>query len=217
MTWNAKAAAWGLAGLLIFAAGLTTGWMLWRPKAQKAETYAREVRQQDGSLVLERKPQADAKPAQVIPKGAKVERVVQVTVQPTTPPQSLGPSVGPQGGTSGSSPVELEAPAAATSPPVRVDLTLVRMPDLTRRVVASSPDGQVVGGVDIPVETADRPRLLRWAAGGVYGVTSGGGRSVGAFLHRDFAFVRAGVEVTRDTPAGLASQWTGRAMVGIRF
>ena len=39
------------------------------------------------------------------------------------------------------------------SPPVTVDLSLVREKDGSKRVVASSPDGAIVSGLDIPIET----------------------------------------------------------------
>ena len=212
-----------LVGLILgLLGGLGSGWKLWSPKPAKPETPAVAVRQPDGSLVLERKPDATAKPAQIIPKGGVVERIEQVTIQPRA--QTPGPSGADPAGTSGSAPADAgqkptnPLPGALTPcPPVRVDLTLVRMPDQSRRVVASSPDGDVVGGVDIPVENAVTPRVFKWAAGGVYGRTSSGGRSVGAFLHRDAAFLRLGAEVTRDTPASLPAQWTARALVGIRF
>lgn len=217
MNWKIKAAV----AVVIYGAGMLTGWIFWKPTPTKPETYAREVRQQDGSMVLERKPQADAKPAQQIPAGAKVERVVQVTVQP----RAVAPSSASEAPaeTNGIAQEAKASPAGATSipwtpcPPVLVDLSLVRMKDQSRRVIASSPDGEVVGGVDIPVETPDRPRELRWSAGGIYGVTSGGGRSVGAFLHRDVAFLRLGAEVTRDTAPNVRSGWNGRVLAGIRF
>ena len=149
--WTGLGAA-AIAGVIV---GMALGWMLWRPKPPKPEPYAPAVVQQDGSLVLERKPMPDAKPAQQVPKGARVERVVQVKVQPrnATPTAATG--------TPGSGPVNV----LPELPPVTVDLSLVRLPDQTRRVIASSPDGEVIGGVDIPVEAAREVKVLRWAAG----------------------------------------------------
>jgi hypothetical protein len=80
--WTARRGVQALAASLIFVAGIGTGWTLWRPKPPKVEAYAPEKLQADGSLVLERKPQPDARPAHEIPKGAKLERVVQVQVKP---------------------------------------------------------------------------------------------------------------------------------------
>ena len=68
------------------------------------------------------------------------------------------------------------------------------------------------------MRTAAPPRAaLKNAIGGIYGVTSGGGRTVGAFIHRDAAFLRLGAELTRDTPTNLPAQWSARALLGIRF
>jgi hypothetical protein len=184
--------------------------MLWRPKTPKPETYAPPMRQQDGSLVLERKPQEDAKPAQQVPKGAKVERIVQVTVQPHASPVLSLPSVS---GASDSA----SAPARPPCSPVRVDLTLVRMPDDSRRVVASSPDGQVVGGVDIPVEAAATQRVLKWAAGPSWNPAD---RTFGAWIERDAGFLRMGADlyqVREPLVAGGRTTWAGFIRAGIRF
>lgn len=158
-----KAGAYALGVALIFAGGMAVGWKVYGPRPGKVETNAPAQRQSDGSLVLQKAPDAQAKPAQRIPAGGRVERIVQVVVQPsaaaTDPtPGGLPPAGGAHLG-------------AIPCPPVRVDLTLVKMPDGLRRVVASSPDGVVTGGVDIPVEDAPRPapRELRWSAMGLVG------------------------------------------------
>jgi len=112
--------------------------------ATRMETAAPAERQADGSLKLERRPDPAAKPAQHVPRGAKVERIAKVTVQPTRP----------------------AAEAGKPCPPVTIDMTLIREPDGGRRVLASSPDGQVVGGLDVPVEPIILPApAKRWAAG----------------------------------------------------
>lgn len=194
--------------------GLGVGWKLWSPESQKTpvvEAHAPAEHQADGSQILERNPDADAKPAQQIPKGAKVERVVQVIVQPSQPVAPL-----PHSGSAASVPNE---PARTPCPPVRVDLTLVRMADQSQRVIASSPDGQVVGGVDIPVEaTLPPPKILKWAAGAVYGTTAWGDTAKGAFVDRDFAFLRTGLELTKNSYSMANRQgWEMRAKVGLRF
>lgn len=193
--------------------GLTTGWTLWSPKKRVQEVYAPAIRNEDKSLVLEKKPMADAKPAQQVPKGAVVERVVYVEVQPHGPSTEVHPT------TPGSIVTEPQVTPSSLPSPIRVDLTLYRLQDGTKRVVASSPDGEVVGGLDVPVEAARPvPKELKWAAGAVYGTTSWGGKSVGAFLDRDLAFVRTGIELTKNTYA-LSSRtgWEVRAKLGIRF
>jgi hypothetical protein len=119
------------------------------------------------------------KPSQAIPKGAKVERIVEVTVDPTaTLPPSLGPGtvnlndlkIPSLGG-----PAALQAPIC---PPVRVDLSLIRLKDKSQRVLASSPDGTVVGGLDVPVNEAKLPAITRWTASGMAGFDSHLGKDV---------------------------------------
>lgn len=195
-------AAVALAGLI---AGMGLGWTLWHPKAAKPETYAREVRQQDGSLVLERKPQPDAKPVHQIPEGGKVERIVKVVIQPhtttptTTPTEDLGTPTY-------SGPVSLQA---APCPPVHVDLSLVRMQDQSRRVVASSPDGDVVGGVDIPVEPVPQVKQFKWTASVLRSWEPSTGRqSWGGMVQRNLGPVALGVG---------GFQGTAFASIGIRF
>ena len=199
--------------------GLQIGWKLWHTKPT-VEAYAPGQRQGDGSLVLERKPMPGAKPVQPIPAGAKVERIVQVVVERTRGARDAEmPPI------SGSAPVA-DAPLLnypqpmnpIMCPPVRVDLTLIRMPDQSRRVIASSPDGRVTGGVDIPVENEATPKELKWASGAVYGGTAWGDKTLGVFLDRDFSFLRMGVELTRNTYATQARQgWEVRTKLGIRF
>jgi len=199
--WTGRGAA-AIAGVI---AGMALG-MLWRPKPPKVETYAPEKRQSDGSLVLERKPMSDAKPAQQVPEGARVERVVQVQVQPRNATPTAGPA------TPGSGPVSVPPEL----PPVTVDLSLVRMPDQSqsRRVIASSPDGAIVGGVDIPVEAARQARALKWAAGYEF-ARSNWGKSHSIVVQRDLGPLRLGGRVGRvllTAPIGGASTGTESAI-----
>ena len=138
MTWTTKIGAWVLAAGLIFGAGIAAGWKIFRPKpVATVEVAMPAARQADGSLILERAPDAKAVPAQQIPKGAKVERIERIQVRASSVPAA---ATAPTNGSG--------QPAAALTP--------VRMPDDTQRVVASSPDGTIVGGVDIPVSSAPR-------------------------------------------------------------
>lgn len=65
------------------AVGLTLGWMLWRPAPVRLEPPAPANRQTDDSLVLERKPEPRPAVPHQLPRGAKLERQIQVTVQPS--------------------------------------------------------------------------------------------------------------------------------------
>jgi hypothetical protein len=159
--------------------GLIISWA-WYSPSTKTEAPAAAARQADGSLVLERTAtNQKATPAHAIPKGGKAERVVRVDVQPTR----------------------------ADCPVCTVDLTLVRMPDASRRVVASSPTGTVLSGLDIPVLPITVERSRPWAAGAMYN-----GRW-GAVVTRDFRWLSAGGAVTEERDGSYA-QW---AVLMFRF
>ena len=102
--------------------------------------------------------------ARPIKPGTTVERAITTTVQPDDP--------------------ECE--------PVTVDLQLVHDGD-GRRVVASSPDGVVVGGLDVPVRQIAFEESRPWAAGISYGTD----RSQGIWIDRDLDRVRVGAEIIR--------------------
>ncbi|MBE7415097.1 MAG: hypothetical protein HS130_07685 [Deltaproteobacteria bacterium] len=180
--------------IIAFIAGAAlaslVNWKLWH-KAPVIETYAAAERQADGSALLERKPDADAKPVHKIPKGAKVERVIKLEVKPKSEP--LSPEA-----------------SAPDCPPVRVDLSLVKLPDETRRVIASSVNGEIVAGVDIPVEAARPVKEHKWAAGLTMSPV---GRGYGAFVDRDLGPFRVGAELNQSEAYG----FDFRLKAGLRF
>jgi hypothetical protein len=166
-------ASWSLrtkieTGVVLLAVSVATIWALTRPPAPIPEviTAAPQVTQQDGSLVVQRAPDAHPKPPpHVLPKGAVEERRGQFVA----------------------------APAAGASS-VEIDLSLVRMPDNGRRVVASSPDGTIVSALDIPIEAGLVPAApKKWAAGVAY--TSD--REIGLWVERDLGRLRLGAEVSK--------------------
>lgn len=197
-----------VAGILLGGAGgLGFGWHYWKPETV-VETAAPVVRQNDASLVLARVPDAHAKPTAIVPKGQTVARIENVTVQPSVPaivhdtvevPAATGP-------TPAHEVVKIDTVAC---PPVRVQLALTDLPDGTHRVIASSPDGRVTGGLDIAVKDAVVPKVLHWSAGPVYG--SGG--QAGAFVAREAGPLHLLVGATHDVRSG-GSAFVG---VGIRF
>ena len=135
---------------------------------------APSARQADGSLVIERfnpKEQPE-KPPHALPSGATEVRRVSVVVKPPrgvvhfrdglhVPMVGQGTVNPPPQGTAGSIPAQPIADSCDCQP-VTVDLSLVRMPDKTRRVVASSPTGQILSGVDVPIELESALRIPRW-------------------------------------------------------
>jgi hypothetical protein len=195
VSWTAKTAAISLGvGVLLGAgAGLTLGWKIYHPKPV-IETYHPAVNQPDGSVILESKPNPNAKPPHSVPSGAVVEHTTHVVVTPTQNP-----------------PVQGNPAAAIPCPPIQVDLTAIRLKDGSHRVIASSPDGTISGGsVDIPVEAA-RPQaeVPKWSASGLVGYDVFQKKRVyGALLNRS-----AGPFVFQ---AGFIGQ-TAFVGIGVRF
>jgi hypothetical protein len=193
----------GTAGLII---GLISGWFLWGAVTpEPAPIYVPEIVQRDGSKLLEVKPTTKpSKPPHTLPKGAKEERRVQVVVQPPKVPIFHDPGI-----TAGADKKSLLVDSCEC-PPVTVNLSLIRLADNSRRVQASSPDGTIVAGVDVPIEPQKPAKTHPWAIGGVY--TYDGANRFGAFIDRDLGPFRLGGEVFQST-SGFAI--VGK--VGIRF
>ena len=169
-----------------FAAGMWLGSRTSVPVAI-VEPPAPSVRQSDGSLILERRPDASAVAPMQIPKSAKVERLAKITVKPR--------------------PVA-SAASAVDCAPVTLDLALVKMPDDSRRMIASSPDGEVVAGFDMPVLPTISVASPKWSAGLSYSDQ----RQLGAWLDRDVGRAVVGVAV-RQSDRGLRAE----ARLGWRF
>lgn len=153
--------------LAVLAVAALIAWATWPSKPiPEVITAAPEVRQADNSVIAERAPDAHPpKPRHMLPKGAVEERRESIVA----------------------------APAAGASS-VEIDLSLVRMPDNGRRVVASSPDGTVVSALDIPIEAGlVPPPPKHWAAGLAYSTE----REVGIWLERDIGRLRLGAEVSK--------------------
>jgi hypothetical protein len=163
----------GLAALV--GIGIMIGERTGRPVPELI-TAAPSVQQADGSIIAERRPDpAPPTAPHKIPKGAKEERRVSITVQPRPVP-----------------PTVTESGPVCDCPPVRVDLSLVQQ-DGGRRVIASSPDGEIVGAIDVPIEPAlVMPEPRRWAAGLSYDLQA---KAPGVWIERDLARVRVGVDL----------------------
>ena len=172
---------YGVVATLCLGLGVLLGWAIWgrvHPVGPQPE-----IRQSDGSLVLEVKPTPVLNPPPTLPEKAKEARRVTVVLQPTN----------------------------AECPPVEVNLSHVRMPDGSSRVVAWSPDGKVNSGLDVPITEVYRDAVqnkTHWAAG----VSYAGERAYGVFIHRDIWRVRMGLEVNANTDGGsearLMAGWT---------
>jgi hypothetical protein len=191
---------------VLAACALCATWWVMRLPAPIPETPAPAVRQADNSLALERRPDPAAVPKQILPPRAKVLRIAQVTVQPDPPPPDAHP---PPGSASTPDP-------SAACPPVTVDLTLIEEPDGAHRVFASSPDGTVTGGIDIPMQPlAPPPAPRRWAAGLSWSAHQQTG---GIWAERDLKIpflplaARVGVDINQ-APAGIDA----RVRLGMAF
>lgn len=167
--------------VVVAAAGAGLWWVTLEPApVPEVITPAPAVVQADHSTIVKRAPDAHPKPPpHMLPKGAVEERRDTFVA----------------------------APAAGASS-VQIDLSLVRMPDNGRRVVASSPDGTIVSALDVPIEPGlIPPKPLKWAAG--LGYTSD--REVGVWLERDVGRLRIGAEVLKGAGAPRAEIRVGVA------
>lgn len=193
--------AFPLAGLVLgVALGLGLNWKLYHPKPAPIQTAAPEVRQKDGSLVLKREPAAaPILKATVLPKGAKIERQVEVKVAPLPTIPTAGAAIPGPG-------------------PLTVDLSVIRLKDNTQRVIASSSDGQIISGVDVPIgPAAPVVKIPKWEAGALY---NPGDRTYGAYIHRSFGPFVLGATVVQDRLPVLAGGGTGTnayVSLGVRW
>ncbi len=163
---------------VLMGGSAVAGWYFTRP-ATIIETAKPAETQADGSTVIERAPTTPtAKPRQIVPRGAKVERVGSITAQ-------------------GETPDEIKACTSIPCPPVTIDTSLVRMPDGSKRVIVSSADGTILKGVDIPVETQEVPEPKVWAAGVSLDPLR---QTMGAWVERDILRARLGVEINQTRP-----------------
>lgn len=179
--WSWRAKLEMLAAIVIAVAAVLV-WALWPAKAVHEDiTPTPQVVQADHSVIAARAPDAHpAPPRHIIPKGYVEERREAIVVAP--------------------------APAASS---VEVDLSLVRN-GAERRVIASSPDGQVVSAIDIPIEPALLPPAPRpWAAGISYDTR----HAVGIWVDRDVGRLVVGAALSR-LPDGRAE---AQVRVGVRF
>lgn len=183
--------------VIILALGLGLGYWLgyarFSPKPIQ-ETNAPEIRQSDGSLVLERNISETKIPKKrpIMPfTGSEWLRHTEVTIKPNA---SLIASNG-----------EIK--------PIVVKLDLIRLSDKTYRVIANAENGEVIGGIDVPIETTHYPDPPKWAAGGI--ILNNG---YGAFIQRNIGAFLIGLDVTQTTHKAVNSKDLGYSLrIGVRF
>jgi len=189
--------------LVNLALGLFGGYMIRDSlEAPEVVTPAPEERQDDGSLILERRPDpSPSPPPHEIPKGAVEERHVSVVVRPVKvrkPAEAKNDEV---------------VPAPEPCPDVRIDLSLIRDTQGGRRVIASSPDGRIHGGLDVPIVGANVTTQRKWAAGISYDPFR---ESPGAWVERDYGRLRFGADLHQDR-TGYQTGMAARVRIGWTF
>jgi hypothetical protein len=203
----------------LFGLGLMAGYWIWgREVVHVVEDFAPAIEMDDGSKVLSREPDGKpSTPAPRVPKDHKPVRTIEVTVNGSKPVLNVTRKVTSE---RGSNPSDVHGHSAIaahsevnsncyaandfTCPSSTVRIDLLRAPDGTYRAQASSADGIVLDGVDIPLEDALVSRQRPWAVG--YERTIDG--SSGAFIERDVGRLRVGATVIDGTAA---------ARIGWRF
>jgi hypothetical protein len=136
---------------------------------------APEVRQADGSLVLERAPaapEAVERELPALPKEHVATRVVRVALQPKQ----------------------------AGCEPVEATLVVAKAPDGSSRVVVDSPNARILAGKDVPLAADLTPAVARRLAVGIAARFTGrdGQAAVGPFVDYDVGRLRLGAAVLLD-------------------
>lgn len=189
--------------LLAFGLGLGLGWKLWMGKTTTVyrEVPAPPIKLSNGGEVLEKRVAKSPSIKQELPQGSTVLEEGSIIFEPTKP---------------------IEDDQHVTPPePLKqytINFAVVKLSDNSRRISASSPDGTIVGGVDVVIDPPKHTEPLRNSAGLVYGTTAWGDTAKGVYYDRDWKLFRAGAELTRNTYA-IASRtgWEARVKFGVNF
>lgn len=137
--------------------GIMAGWAASKVPHNRNEKHAVEVRQDDGSVILERNPERKPVDLPQLPPHSTVTRVTSFTIKPVDEPGAIQPRK-----------------------PIEVGVFQVQTPDGSRMIVKSS-DGTIIEGGDWtnPERSA---RVYRWQAQAVRAWTwegSAWGASIG--------------------------------------
>lgn len=216
---------------LVFVVTVTSCWHLWgRTPTVLPATAKPAVVQRDGSLIVAVAPDATAKSKASIPIGAKVERVVRVSLQAKTPVQTITGSVEVSEIRTAMQELKLSdvpraqtvtEPSATAVPaceitctqykPVDLELSIVRLPDNSRRIIATAENGDILSAVDIPVEDAKpAPEPKKWSAGVVGNPFR---HTLGVFVDRRYGWLTIGGEIMQRDSLTFPAQINLRAGV----
>jgi hypothetical protein len=203
--------------------GFWLGWRIHRPVSIR-ETAAPAIALPSGAIIAERVPDAPLPPvAKEAAKhlGGKVARAGSVTIQARAVQAGMGEAgntAGSNAGDVGSNPTAGNRPPSllstlsnSTQPqslesgerdnlacscePVRVDWSLIGLPDGSSRMAFAS-DATILEASDTPAASTRYSRQTKWAVGGLVEFTSDGDRRYGAWVDRDLGPFRVGVEAS---------------------
>lgn len=191
--------------LLAFGSGLGLGWKLWMGKTTTVyrEIAAPAIKLPNGGEVLEKKIAKKPSIKQELPADSTVLEegsIIFEPTQPVTPAHHDG------------------VPDQLAEPPKKytINFAIVKLGDNERRVVASSPDGAVVGGIDVVIDPPKQTAPLLNAVGVSY---QPGKAAWGLWATRDWKFLRLGAEVSQVKLPELQGKtnYTAAITCGIRF
>jgi len=174
--------------------GIYIGYKMFDNKPEVVVQHsAGEVVVNPNTKILAKQPDKEAKADMPLPKGATLERLVKFSVkqkklpaQPTQEGIQTTNVEGKVGGVSG------ETSLDELCPPIDISLALILDKDKQQRVEAYSPNGDIVGGIDIPVRDITIPKeAKKWAVGMSYNTLE----VKGLWVERDVGRIRLGAEV----------------------
>lgn len=177
--------------------GIYIGYKMFNNKPEIVYQHsAGEVVVNSNTKLLAKQPDKDAKADMPLPKGATLERLVKFSVtqkvkQKKLPaqPQESTESRNVEGKVGGKN---SETPLDELCPPIDISLALILDKDKQQRVEAYSPNGDIVGGIDIPVRDITIPKeAKKWAVGMSYNTL----QVKGLWVERDVGRIRLGAEV----------------------
>lgn len=182
----------------------TKGYLQGKEQANSQESAAAQFQQDDSSIVLKRAPSAPSPAPHEIPKGGKEERRIELLVKPAKGVVSQIDSVKNFVKNSTENSTENSKDSIANDscecPPVEIALSMVRMPDGSMRAVASSANGQVIGGLDMPILEPPQAALERAWTGQVLLAIDGESVRPGIGLERRFLKrMKAGAGLVMET------------------
>lgn len=172
----------------VFAGGFALAWWMYRPAPAPRLVQQPEIRQADQSLVLKTQPATERQVRKAIPAlpqlppGATLIAGAEGILAPHD--QNL------QSSGSNLQSSEANPQSSMPRPRIRVDVALLKMADGSERIALSSPDADVVGGVDMPVQrTKGLAQERGWGVGGFWNPST---HAYGPMVTKDWGPLRFG-------------------------